>query len=243
MGPIAQQGRPNQGNNTNNKAKGPPTTGMLRNIPNTYDQKMLLDELHAAGFEKTYDFFYLPMDHRNSVNLGYAFINFVKPSDFKRFSEEFQEHQFKEGGPRRADVSPAQVQGFAANVRNSATKTFTADAFKPLVIKNGVTMSLEDAAKSLPEPDAQGRKKRRQKPKKNNNAKAGESAATAGSAETPNKEEANNNKEGGEAEAEAANAEKEQATEKEEKEEKSGVTEGSSSTADVAAVPEAEGAN
>jgi len=124
---------------------------MLRNIPNKYDQKMLLDELHQAGFENTYNFFYLPMDLRNNANVGYAFINFVKPEDFERFSKGFQGHQFKQGGKRTAAVSPAVVQGFSANVRNLAKKKVTAGDFRPLVIKDGISMSLEDAAKHLKE--------------------------------------------------------------------------------------------
>lgn len=57
---------------------------MLRNIPNRYSQASLLQEIDAAGYEGTYDFFYLPMDTQNRTNVGYAFINFLTPQDLER---------------------------------------------------------------------------------------------------------------------------------------------------------------
>ncbi|KAK7247851.1 RNA binding protein [Aureococcus anophagefferens] len=52
------------------------TTLMVRNIPNKYTQKAVLEELDVK-FANTYDFFYLPIDFKNKCNVGYAFINLV----------------------------------------------------------------------------------------------------------------------------------------------------------------------
>jgi RNA recognition motif 2 len=51
------------------------TTLMIRNIPNKYTQKVLMQTIDNAGFYGKYDFFYLPIDFKNRCNVGYAFIN------------------------------------------------------------------------------------------------------------------------------------------------------------------------
>jgi hypothetical protein len=56
----------------------PRTTVMVKNIPNKYTQRNLLD-LIDVNYAGTYDFFYLPIDFKNKCNLGYAFINFRNP--------------------------------------------------------------------------------------------------------------------------------------------------------------------
>jgi len=66
------------------------TTVMLRNIPNRYTAKMLQGLLDSEGYESRYDFLYLPMDFRNHVNNGYAFVNFVDPVTARQATQSFQ---------------------------------------------------------------------------------------------------------------------------------------------------------
>merc|ERR1719296_252256 len=43
-------------------SEAPPTTMMIRNIPNRYTQHDLIEELESLGFAETFDFLYAPTD-------------------------------------------------------------------------------------------------------------------------------------------------------------------------------------
>lgn len=127
----------------------PKTTAMLRNIPNRYTQATLLSEVDGAGFHGTYDFFYLPMDTHNRTNVGYAFINFVTPDDFERFTSIFAGYMFQDHASQKvARVTPAHIQGFIDNIRhfsNRAVAHSRNSQYRPLVIHNGVHLDLAEA--------------------------------------------------------------------------------------------------
>jgi len=128
----------------------PETTGMLRNIPNKYMQEDLLEEIDGQGFLGTYDFFYLPMDVRNHANVGYAFINFLDPADLLRFCRQFENYQFKRASSRKlAMVSPAIVQGLRQNVQNLMKKKVAQGQYRPIVMRNGARIDIEDAAREI----------------------------------------------------------------------------------------------
>merc|ERR1711988_1203964 len=64
------------------------TTVMIRNIPNKYPQRKLLQVLFDNGITN-FDFFFLPVDFRNKCNVGYGFVNFGDAKSAMRFMEIF----------------------------------------------------------------------------------------------------------------------------------------------------------
>jgi hypothetical protein len=130
----------------------PKTTVMLRNIPNKYTQRMLLDQLNSMGYEGKYDFFYLPIDFRNRCNVGYAFINFLSNSTAKLFKNHLDGYRLTGFNSQKiCEVSYARVQGLDANVlhyRNSPVNGVTIPEYRPLLFADGKEIPFPFTAKS-----------------------------------------------------------------------------------------------
>lgn len=98
------------------------TTVMARNLPNKYNQQMLIDELNSAGFSGTYDFLYLPIDPETNANRGYAFINFINPSYAWMMRTTYEGRKMgKFNSDKVVSVVPAALQGFEANYSHYST--------------------------------------------------------------------------------------------------------------------------
>mmetsp|Transcript_32624 Transcript_32624/g.78411 ORF Transcript_32624/g.78411 Transcript_32624/m.78411 type:complete len:357 (-) Transcript_32624:640-1710(-) len=114
------------------------TTVMVRNIPNKYNCRMLLQAFDNAGFKGTFDFAYLPIDFRNRCNVGYAFLNFAQPHDATRFWMVFNGKKLSAFKSNKVvEVTYARVQGLDANVehfRNSAVmRQDIEEQYKPIL--------------------------------------------------------------------------------------------------------------
>lgn len=96
----------------------PPTTLMIRNIPNRYTQRDLIKELEGLGFAGTFDFFYAPIDMGTMGNVGYAFVNFTSPQYAVKCQDVVNGYMFKKHQSRKkiATVSVAHLQGLEANL-------------------------------------------------------------------------------------------------------------------------------
>mmetsp|Transcript_4105 Transcript_4105/g.12338 ORF Transcript_4105/g.12338 Transcript_4105/m.12338 type:complete len:807 (+) Transcript_4105:176-2596(+) len=99
------------------------TALMIRNIPNKYTQKMMLQALDA-NHRGVYDFFYLPIDFKNKCNVGYAFINFRNVAHIVPFFKEFHRRKWsKFNSEKVCEITFARIQGKAsliAHFQNSS---------------------------------------------------------------------------------------------------------------------------
>ncbi|KAI9593314.1 RNA recognition motif 2-domain-containing protein, partial [Syncephalis fuscata] len=87
------------------------TTFMIRNIPNKYTQKMLIDTINETH-RGQYDFLYLRMDFRNHCNVGYAFINFIDPRSVISFAMHHVGRRWNRfNSDKICRVSYANIQG------------------------------------------------------------------------------------------------------------------------------------
>jgi len=135
---LAEEYRNNTG-----KKKEPPTTLMIRNLPNRYTQRELISELEDLGFAGTFDFLYIPLDKGTMSNVGYAFVNFVEPYHAQRCMASFQGYRFKqhrkEMAGKMAAISVAHIQGLEANkahYEKAAVNTAKLKQRRPLVMAN-----------------------------------------------------------------------------------------------------------
>ncbi|KAF4694827.1 hypothetical protein FOZ62_015232, partial [Perkinsus olseni] len=117
------------------------TTVMLRNIPNKYTQRMLLEVLAEEGFADKVDFFYLPIDFRNKCNVGYAFINLCSHEYALQFMNVFHHYKLTAFNSLKVcETGFARIQGLQANInhyRNSPVNEVSIPEYRPLLFSNG----------------------------------------------------------------------------------------------------------
>lgn len=120
----------------------PPTTLMIRNIPNRYTQRELITELEDLGFAGSFNFLYLPLDKGTMANVGYAFVNFLESCWADRCVAVFQDYCFRRHrrhSRKVAAVSVAHIQGLEANLahyESAAVNTAKLKQRRPLVVAN-----------------------------------------------------------------------------------------------------------
>lgn len=85
---------------------------MIRGIPKSYDQEMLLDEVCRLGYPV--NFLYLPPGKTKS-NRSYGFVNFETEAGAKAFLYEFDGHKWKYEA-KFATCGYATLQGYRQNV-------------------------------------------------------------------------------------------------------------------------------
>jgi len=113
-------------------ASRPPTTLMIRNIPNRYTQRELIKELEGLGFSGAFDFLYAPIDFGTMGNVGYAFVNFIHSASASQCQQVVDGYTFKKHQQKTrtkvAKVSVAHLQGLQANIRHYENSAVTGRA-------------------------------------------------------------------------------------------------------------------
>ena len=124
------------------------TTLMIKNIPNKYDQDMLLLAVNKRH-QGTYDFFYLPIDFKNRCNVGYAFINFIDPKSIPSFYEEFDNKKWEKFNSEKVcRISYARIQGKQSMIEHfkNSSLMFEDPKCRPLIFHS------DGSAVGKPEP-------------------------------------------------------------------------------------------
>ena len=125
------------------------TTVMVRNIPTRFTSVSFLRVLDCSGFAGTYSFFYLPMDFRTGKNMGYCFINFLRPELAGMFANIF--HGTRLGvttSTKVVHVSTSRRQGLRENVAlfrgSDLLSSFSLPFFKPFVLAGNELLPLSE---------------------------------------------------------------------------------------------------
>jgi hypothetical protein len=87
------------------------TALMIKNIPKKYSQQTLMEEIDRQH-KNEYDFFYLPLDGKNSCNVGYAFINFTSLDFVLPFYKYYNGKRWKRfNSDKVCELRYARMQG------------------------------------------------------------------------------------------------------------------------------------
>ncbi|KAK3026068.1 hypothetical protein RJ639_042560 [Escallonia herrerae] len=126
------------------------TTVMIKNIPNKYSQKLVLNMLDnhciacneqiADGGDNqplsSYDFVYLPIDFINKCNVGYGFVNMTSPEATLRLYKAFHHQNWEVFNSRKiCEVTYARLQGVEALKEHFKNSKFPCEAeeYMPVV--------------------------------------------------------------------------------------------------------------
>lgn len=117
-------------------------TVILRNIPNKYDEIMLVEQFNASGFstDSHIRYVYTPKDGTNNCNLGYAFVDLVNHDEAVRFTSVYEGFRLPSSKSRKVCSAnwakmqsvPASLQGSVCGRMGSALSTVRRDGGRAL---------------------------------------------------------------------------------------------------------------
>ncbi|XP_030548482.2 protein terminal ear1 [Rhodamnia argentea] len=162
------------------------TTVMIKNIPNKYSQKLLLNMLdnhcihcneqvgedHCEDDDRqplsAYDFVYLPIDFNNKCNVGYGFVNMTTPQAARRLYKAFHLRHWEVFNSRKiCEVTYARIQGLEALKEHFKNSKFPSEAehYLPVVFsppRDGRRLTEPLPVVGQPPPQQQQQRQRRE---------------------------------------------------------------------------------
>lgn len=134
--PTKSEGRKK---NLNKQTPTNETTVMIRGIPCSITQEVLMAFLDCAGLKGQYNFFYLPTDtNRNErvTNLGYAFVNFVNQQSADLCKASFEGVRLApERSLKKCAISPADIQGLPSLKKHFCRTLVSRGTHGPMFLK------------------------------------------------------------------------------------------------------------
>jgi hypothetical protein len=127
-------------------------------MPNNQTRKVLMEILDREGFQRQYDFLYLPMDFQSRISMGYSFVNFTSESAASRAMTVFEGYtKWRIPSRKVCGVSWSHPhQGFEAHVqryRNSPVMhEDVPDHYKPVILREGQRVPFPAATQKLTAP-------------------------------------------------------------------------------------------
>eukprot|EP00930_Biecheleria_cincta_P079432 TRINITY_DN6726_c0_g1_i2.p1 TRINITY_DN6726_c0_g1~~TRINITY_DN6726_c0_g1_i2.p1 ORF type:complete len:593 (-),score=115.97 TRINITY_DN6726_c0_g1_i2:252-2030(-) len=124
------------------------TTLLVQNLPMEFDQTRALEWLDGLGYRDLYDFMYYFGPKGSAEQPGQepeqasqiqghgsrAFVNFCSPEQASRFRKQLEHTPADPSSPVRLRITPAKIQGFAANFEN-ARQNAKKDGRQPYMAK------------------------------------------------------------------------------------------------------------
>jgi len=118
-----------------------PITLIVRHIPCRYKFSDAMHILDRIGLKGTYDFFYIPMNATKRANLGYFFVNFIKPEYAAKCKYVLDGHVFEpQSSHKRCEVLAANIQGYSNIVSLFMGHNKINGKEPPFFIKEGVPL-------------------------------------------------------------------------------------------------------
>jgi len=114
------------------------TTLMIRNIPNKYTQRMLIEQYRENP--GCYDFLYLPIDFKNNCNVGYAFVNMVSTDFLPAFYASLHNKRWERFNSEKVcEIAYARIQGLEQLLEHFKNSSLLAEDKKvrPVILLNG----------------------------------------------------------------------------------------------------------